>query len=1470
MNATSEARLDAQHPWPGLRSFSEDDSPYFFGREREIEALLDLVDRSQVTVLYGQSGLGKTSLLRAGLFPRLKPTDRLPVWVRFDHSYAAPPYARQILRALVDAFAANGVEAPAPDEDETLWSYFHRQDADFWGARNRLVVPLIVLDQFEELFTLGSRTPAAQARTEALARELEAQFEQRPPAAVRERLEQHPEDAAAYDLTREAARFVISLREDYLPHLDAWRERMPSMLANRFRLEQMSGTQALEVVRRAGSELVDDDVARAIVAFVASSGGAAATTDDAMAKARVEPAILSVVCDQLNERRIKRGLPKITSELVTGERSGIIGDFYERAFRGIDDSVRDWVEDELLTASGHRDRAALEDARREGIDPAALATLIDRRILHSDERNQVVWVELTHDLLTEPALASRNARQQRRTEAEAAARAEQAATKLRNSRIVTGVFAGLLAVAIVAILWTLHSQNKTEQALEALAKDSTEELEREWLEPGFASGEFVRTTLDNLDASKLLRNDAMRALRVRALAAAAAVHYDRGDEKLCTQYAVEADNLAKVSPKENEAWLLAIAMTHYANGQCLRLRGQLTQAIDRYGNALAIAERLSESDWRQRLQVLSRLGIADAALRGYDHAKAAAELDAVNAAIAAPSSSVTKDEVRSWQVAASAVEAELLTANQRDAMPPLARVNGVLRGLPAATRDQPAWRHRSAVNDIRRSRELKSSGKVADADEVLDGAFESILALLDASSTKHTAWRLTHDDARRARAEILLEWGRQQPAASLLEKAREDLASIIADEPQLVHARWLSADSACRRAQARNLHPEAKRGHLVTCEEAFNALMKDAPNEATALRSWALAQRELARLALEGAGPPDRRSLDEADARLQKAARALAGLGKGSGVAVVHGVAAEVEVTRGEVATARGELSQALLAYERALGHLDAVKADPQHLADRAVGVARPSRRIASLQRRTGARDAASATDRRTYKLLADAQQQDPRNTDVLVEKAWVYRTASTDELELNNIDGSISTLSGAVAAMAEALRIDPLNPALRDDVDNIDAWIRKSLAPAVMSDGTEARRRDLKALEAAIAKAKRIPPPDLKLKPGAMAPIIAGNWEYLSVERTAAEEQQNDEAKDIRELVFDEVQRLKRLDWDALHARTLALSFYDDARLVEMELRNSRGEHGMASMVVDRTGIALRFQGSGVQIHDYNSKHGFTLRRRGQARSYIRFFVHALQSKNSGIFRIVENAGDLTWAPGTPGDARSRIEQYVKPLQISRRPDGQWIAQATVQLGDELYHASLSVSRDGGVRMFEDRRILSDPHLVSERYVNGVRVRQDGTLKLKLAESAREKNWKNAVIIQQQIVADRTQMFPGDAERRAVLPGEYVNLSWYQLFSRDFQGALNSVKAGLAIEPRDMMLQTNRAHALLLLNREAEAFEVYRQYIGKRFDSGDRSWEDVILKDLTDLEKEGVTHPRFADVRALMRSGGTAKGESR
>src|ERR1700676_1926286 len=92
--------VDARTPWLGLASFTEETQSYFYGREDEVAELARRVQRKLLTVLFGQSGLGKTSILRAGLVPRLRSQGYCPVYIRVDYAREAPETAEQIKQAI--------------------------------------------------------------------------------------------------------------------------------------------------------------------------------------------------------------------------------------------------------------------------------------------------------------------------------------------------------------------------------------------------------------------------------------------------------------------------------------------------------------------------------------------------------------------------------------------------------------------------------------------------------------------------------------------------------------------------------------------------------------------------------------------------------------------------------------------------------------------------------------------------------------------------------------------------------------------------------------------------------------------------------------------------------------------------------------------------------------------------------------------------------------------------------------------------------------------------------------------------------------------------------------------------------------------------------------------------------------------------------------------------------------------------
>ncbi|MEO5595769.1 MAG: hypothetical protein ABIQ97_01295, partial [Lysobacteraceae bacterium] len=183
--------IDPQNPWLGLFSYSEETRAYFHGRDEETGELCRRVQRKLLTVLFGQSGLGKTSLLRAGIVPRLRAEGFCPVYVRIDYAPDSPSPSEQIKQAIFKASSAAGywTKPGSAIEGESLWEFLHHRGDLLRDAAGATLMPLLIFDQFEEIFTLGQADDVGRLRAKQFLEDLADLVENRPPAALESRIE---------------------------------------------------------------------------------------------------------------------------------------------------------------------------------------------------------------------------------------------------------------------------------------------------------------------------------------------------------------------------------------------------------------------------------------------------------------------------------------------------------------------------------------------------------------------------------------------------------------------------------------------------------------------------------------------------------------------------------------------------------------------------------------------------------------------------------------------------------------------------------------------------------------------------------------------------------------------------------------------------------------------------------------------------------------------------------------------------------------------------------------------------------------------------------------------------------------------------------------------------------------------------------------------------------------------------------
>lgn len=210
------ARPPDEGPYKGLQPYTEEDQDYFFGRARDVEILVANLLAAPLTILYGASGVGKTSVLQAGVIPRLRREPRVAVVMYRD--WQVPDVAAALKAGIVRAIAAVEPSAPAVDPALPLDEFLAR------SSHEARVSVLFVLDQFEEYTFYVPVAPDVQGMDAELARAIN----------------RHDVDA----------NFLLALRQDNLSTLERFQQRIPNLMANMLRLGHLDAAAAREAVVR--------------------------------------------------------------------------------------------------------------------------------------------------------------------------------------------------------------------------------------------------------------------------------------------------------------------------------------------------------------------------------------------------------------------------------------------------------------------------------------------------------------------------------------------------------------------------------------------------------------------------------------------------------------------------------------------------------------------------------------------------------------------------------------------------------------------------------------------------------------------------------------------------------------------------------------------------------------------------------------------------------------------------------------------------------------------------------------------------------------------------------------------------------------------------------------------------------------------------------------------------------------------
>ncbi|MEL7499173.1 MAG: WD40 repeat domain-containing protein [Planctomycetota bacterium] len=453
----SSARIDEEHPWLGLAPFTEASQRFFFGRNAEINELFVRIRDQPLTVLFGRSGLGKTSLIGAGLIPKIRVSGLVPIVARLRFGEHVAPLTSQVDRLIRAEFLRLSIDVPK-ETQPSLWELINHVDVQRQLGDRTLV---LVFDQFEEVFTLGEQS-GQRDQVESLMMQLSDVVENRPPQALQKRFHEDRQLAQQFEFSKSTMRVLITLREDFLSHLEHCKKQMPAVMKNRMSIFELDGPQALEAVcgpgRLRGAPIIDRSVGEKIVRFVAKC-----PEDQPLESIKAVPPLISLVCDQLNELRIQSGAQQVTRELVDAQADDILQSFFTKSFEGMPPAIRQLVEDRMITQSGNRYPISEVDAvhylEERGVENGGvyLGQLIHRRLIQIEERSGEPWLELTHDVLAPLVVESRNVRKEREAVEESHRR------RNRLLRYLAGFAAVAMIAAVIGASYGLYKANEADE-----------------------------------------------------------------------------------------------------------------------------------------------------------------------------------------------------------------------------------------------------------------------------------------------------------------------------------------------------------------------------------------------------------------------------------------------------------------------------------------------------------------------------------------------------------------------------------------------------------------------------------------------------------------------------------------------------------------------------------------------------------------------------------------------------------------------------------------------------------------------------------------------------------------------------------------------------------------------------------------------------------------------------------------------
>jgi hypothetical protein len=410
VSSASSVASPPRRPYPGLEPYSEDRADLFFGRDREREIIVANLSTSRLTLLYGASGVGKSSLLRAGVAHTLRRSaheqgeDGVPphVVVLFA-AWAGDPTAGLADAIRLAVNEAVGAQIPA---NRSIVGTLESCADSYPGE------VLVIADQFDEFFVYHPN--------------------------------EHADAPFGVELGRAVARrdlrvnVLVAIREDAVAKLDLFKGRIPGLFESRLRIDHLTRDGGEAAIRKplewwnrhhafdGDGVTIEDELVAAVLEQVqvgkvtlGQAGVGESKGAETVADLRVQAPFLQLVMTRLWDAEIDSGSRTLRRATLTGlgEAGRIIETHLYEAlndFSELEQDIAARVLRHLVTPSGTKiahsvdDLAAYADRSAAEVSPVlerlASTARVLRKVTGSRAGGTTERFEIFHDALAPAVL----------------------------------------------------------------------------------------------------------------------------------------------------------------------------------------------------------------------------------------------------------------------------------------------------------------------------------------------------------------------------------------------------------------------------------------------------------------------------------------------------------------------------------------------------------------------------------------------------------------------------------------------------------------------------------------------------------------------------------------------------------------------------------------------------------------------------------------------------------------------------------------------------------------------------------------------------------------------------------------------------------------------------------------------------------------------------------------------------------